>query len=99
MGKKLEDEKLLEKVDEAKRDFIRKVVIGTAFAVPVINSFSMEGLKIDLSGRMAKADEYDKSGSYDTDCTGGCGGSGGKGGTGGSGGTGGKGGLGGTPSS
>ena len=62
MEKRLEDDRILEKVDEKKRDFLKKVVIGTAFAVPVINSFSMEGLKIDLTGRMAKADEFDKPG-------------------------------------
>jgi hypothetical protein len=94
MEKRFEDERVLERIDVEKRDFLKKVVVGTAFAVPVINSFSMEGLKIDLSGRMAKADDFDKTGGYD-ECVAGCGGSGGKGGSGGRGGSGGSGGSGG----
>jgi len=65
MKNRRDNDNLLQKVDREKRDFLKKVVVGTAFAVPVINSFSMEGLKIDLSGRMAKADEFDKPGGYD----------------------------------
>ena len=41
------DEKLdpiLEQVDAEKRDFLRKVIVGTAFVVPIVASFSMEGL-------------------------------------------------------
>jgi len=85
MEKRFEDQGVLERIDAEKRNFLKKVVIGTAFAVPVINSFSMEGLKIDLSGRMAKADDFDKPEGYDV----GAGGSGGRGGRGGSGGSGG----------
>lgn len=62
MENKFKDEKILKEVDENKRDFIKKVIVGTAFAVPVINSFSMDGLKIDLRAKMAMADEYDKPG-------------------------------------
>jgi hypothetical protein len=65
MENKFEDEKILKEVDETKRDFIRTVIIGTVFAVPVINSFSMEGLKIDLAAKMARADEYDQPKGYD----------------------------------
>jgi hypothetical protein len=65
MEKKFEDGRILEKVDEDKRDFIKKVIVGTAFAVPVINSFSMDGLKIDLAAKMARADEYDQPKGYD----------------------------------
>jgi len=66
MEKKFEDEKILKEVDEKKRDFLKKVIVGTAFAVPVIHSFSMEGLKIDLRTKMARADEYDQpGGGYD----------------------------------
>jgi hypothetical protein len=49
MEKQFRDEYVLEGVDEKRRDFIKKVVIGTAFAVPVINSFSMDGLKVRMS--------------------------------------------------
>jgi len=52
-----EEEGILKAVDEPRRDFIKKVVIGTAFAVPVINSFSMDGLKLRMVGNQARADE------------------------------------------
>jgi hypothetical protein len=35
---------LLEHVDEAKRSSLRKMVIGSAYAVPAIASFSLAGL-------------------------------------------------------
>ncbi len=56
MGHQFEDEDVLKGVDEKRRDFIKKVVIGTAFAVPVINSFSMDGLKVRLSNAEAERD-------------------------------------------
>ena len=56
MEKRFEDEGFLENVDEKRRDFIKKVVVGTAFAVPVINSFSMDGLKIHMGVDQAGAD-------------------------------------------
>ena len=65
MEKRFEDERILGKIDREKRNFIKNVIIGTAFAVPVINSFSMDGLKIDLKAKMARADDYDKPGGYD----------------------------------
>jgi hypothetical protein len=40
------DAPILDKVDPGKRDFVRKVIKGTAFAVPVVASFSMDGLTI-----------------------------------------------------
>lgn len=82
MDKKLEDDRILDKVDDDKRNFLKKVIIGTAFAAPVINSFSMEGLKIDLSGRMAKADDFDKPSGFDRAGPGGSGSSGKSGGSG-----------------
>jgi len=57
MEKRFRDEYVLEGVDEKRRDFIKKVVIGTAFAVPVINSFSMDGLKIRMGIDQAGADD------------------------------------------
>jgi hypothetical protein len=55
MEKRFNDEDILKVVDESKRDFIKKVVVGTAFAVPVINSFSMDGLKIRMGMEQAGA--------------------------------------------
>jgi hypothetical protein len=37
-------EKILSRVNVDRRGFVRKVVAGTAFAVPVVSSFSMDGL-------------------------------------------------------
>lgn len=55
MEKRFKDEKILEGMDKKRRDFIKKVVIGTVFAVPVINSFSMDGLKINMGVDQAGA--------------------------------------------
>lgn len=41
-----ESDPVLEKVDPAKRSFVRKLVKGTAFAAPVVASFSLDGLTI-----------------------------------------------------
>jgi len=38
------DPELLAHVDAAKRSLLRKMVIGTAYAVPAIASFSLAGL-------------------------------------------------------
>jgi hypothetical protein len=65
MENRFEDKDILEGVDEKRRDFIKKVVVGTAFAVPVINSFSMDGLKIRMGVDQAAADAkegFDSSG-------------------------------------
>ena len=35
----------LEGVDDGRRAFLKKVVVGTAFAVPVVSSFTMTGIK------------------------------------------------------
>ncbi len=39
-------DELLAGVSEEKRSFLKRLVAGTAFAVPVILSFSMDGLKL-----------------------------------------------------
>ena len=39
-------EDILKSVDESRRDFLRKVIGGTVFAVPLMASFSMEGLSL-----------------------------------------------------
>lgn len=38
------DPKLLDSVDESKRSSLRKLILGSAFAVPIIASFTMSGL-------------------------------------------------------
>jgi len=38
-------DKLLSKVDEDKRAFLKKLAIGTAFAIPVVLSFGMDNVK------------------------------------------------------
>ena len=35
----------LAKVDDGKRDFLKKMAIGTAYAVPVMTTFSLDGVK------------------------------------------------------
>jgi hypothetical protein len=40
----LVESELLANVDEAKRSFLRKLVIGTAYAAPAVASFSLAGL-------------------------------------------------------
>jgi hypothetical protein len=40
---------ILKSVDPARRDFLRKIVAGTAFAVPLMASFSMEGLSVNAA--------------------------------------------------
>ena len=41
------NEDVLNSVDESRRDFLRKVIVGTAFAAPLMASFSMDGLVIN----------------------------------------------------
>lgn len=41
------NEDILNSVDESRRDFLRKVIVGTAFAAPLMASFSMDGLLIN----------------------------------------------------
>lgn len=40
-----EFEQALEGVDDSRRSFLRKMAIGTAFAAPVVSSFTMTGIK------------------------------------------------------
>ena len=40
-------DKVLDRVeDPQKRDFLKKLVVGTAFVVPTVASFSMDGLSL-----------------------------------------------------
>ncbi|MBV8576522.1 MAG: hypothetical protein JOZ58_16010 [Acetobacteraceae bacterium] len=38
--------KFIERIDASKRSSIRKMVLGTAFVVPAVVSFSMSGLTV-----------------------------------------------------
>lgn len=42
-------EEILKNVDESRRDFVRKVIAGTTFAVPLMATFSMEGLSVNVA--------------------------------------------------
>jgi hypothetical protein len=41
------DPKVLESVDEGRRASLKKIILGAAFAVPVIASFTMSGLGVN----------------------------------------------------
>ncbi|CAN5905064.1 hypothetical protein BH20PSE1_BH20PSE1_22870 [soil metagenome] len=43
------NEDVLNGVDETRRDFLRKVIVGTAFVTPLMASFSMDGLLINAA--------------------------------------------------
>ncbi len=47
MNKNDIDPRVLEPVDEKKRASLRKMVVGTAFAVPVVTSFAIPDLLIN----------------------------------------------------
>lgn len=49
MGTDASDE-LVERVDLSRRRFVRRLVVGTAFAVPVVSSFTMSSLSMDAAG-------------------------------------------------
>jgi len=38
---------VLARLDEPRREFLRKLVLGSAFVVPAVASFSMTGLSVD----------------------------------------------------
>jgi hypothetical protein len=37
----------LESIDEAKRETVRRIVLGAAFAIPVVASFAIDGLTVN----------------------------------------------------
>lgn len=47
MGKGDIPQKLLEAVDDSRRDFLKKLILGSAFVIPAVSSFSMSGLGVD----------------------------------------------------
>jgi hypothetical protein len=40
---------VLEKVEVSRRGFVKRLTIGTAFAVPFIASYSMDGLRVNMA--------------------------------------------------
>jgi hypothetical protein len=49
-------ERALASVDAAKRETLRKLILGAAFAVPVVASFSIDGLTV--SKALASSNMY-----------------------------------------
>ncbi len=47
MGREEAQDKVLRNVDESRRAFLKKLLIGGAFVVPAIASFSMSGLGVE----------------------------------------------------
>ena len=44
------DPKLLDNIDEGRRASLKKILLGSAFAIPVIASFTMSGLGVAEAG-------------------------------------------------
>jgi hypothetical protein len=49
MGNREVPDEVLAKVSEEKRGFLKKIITGTAFAIPVIMSFSMDDLRLKVA--------------------------------------------------
>lgn len=47
MSEEQVDPQVLGSVDEAKRSSLRKLVVGAAYAVPAVASFSLAGLSVN----------------------------------------------------
>lgn len=43
-------EEIVERVGIDRRSFVRRMMIGTAFAVPVVSSFAMNNLSMNVAG-------------------------------------------------
>jgi len=41
-----EIEQVLDRIDPKKRAFLKTLIVGTAFVVPTVTSFSMDGLSL-----------------------------------------------------
>ena len=46
MGSDEAEEKVLGSIDKSRRAFLKKLILGSAFVVPAIASFSMSGLGV-----------------------------------------------------
>lgn len=52
---KVADSQSLDRIDRHKRDFLKKVLIGTAFAIPIIQSVDLEDNELKLPSAFATA--------------------------------------------
>jgi hypothetical protein len=43
-------EEVVERVGPDRRAFVRRVIVGTAFAAPIVSSFSMNSLSMKVAG-------------------------------------------------
>lgn len=50
-----DDPEIVRKIDASRRDFVRKALVGSAFAAPVVMTFTVAGVAVDS----AEADNYD----------------------------------------
>ena len=48
-----DEEELADRVDDSRRSFVRRLVVGSAFAVPVVSSFDMTTLSMNLAAAQA----------------------------------------------
>lgn len=44
----MSDNKVLDRIDPKRRKFMKRVVVGTAFAVPAMVSFDMDSLSVHV---------------------------------------------------
>ena len=54
-GDLMEEKDIFERVDSRRRSFLKKIVVGTAFAVPAMVSFDKNSLSVHM-GNQARAD-------------------------------------------
>jgi hypothetical protein len=54
----IQDEAAIENIDEGKRTFLKKVLIGTVFAAPVVQSYSMNKFKLGPPDASATPIQY-----------------------------------------
>lgn len=43
-------DEVLEQVDSSRRSFLKRMAVGAAFATPVVSSFSMSSLSLNVAG-------------------------------------------------
>jgi hypothetical protein len=61
-------EKVLQTVSKSRRSFLRKLVFGTAFAVPSVASFSMSGLGVGEAFANCSNLSGNDNSQFDEDC-------------------------------
>lgn len=43
-------DEVLDEIDPSRRGFLKRIAVGAAFATPVVSSFSMRGLNLNVAG-------------------------------------------------